>query len=113
MAGIDLLVQSKEDVDSLALSDREIMDAVEMGLRAHGEKEVILPPKDHLALDYPEKLFSILKDYVGPIETCGVNVLGNFHGNYRHGVPSELSTLLLTRPDTGTPFALINSTAIT
>ena len=113
MASIDILFLSKEDVDALELTDQDIMDAVEMGLDAHGRKDVILPSKDHLPLAYPEKLFNILKGYVGPIEACGVKVLGDFHGNYRHGVPSEISTLLLMRPDTGAPFALINSTAIT
>lgn len=113
MPGIDILFLSKEDVDSLELSNQDILDAVEMGLRAHGEKNVILPSKDHIPLDYPEKLFNILKGYVGPIEACGVKVLGDFHQNYRHNLPSELSTLLLMRPETGAPYALINSTAIT
>ncbi len=113
MASIEVLFLSKEDVDEAALSQSEILDAVEMGLRAHGEKKVILPSKSHLSLDYPEKLFNILKGYVEPIGACGVKVLGDFHKNYEHGVPSELSTLLLMRPDTGAPYALINSTAIT
>ena len=52
MAGIDILFLSKEDVDTLELSLPEVMDAVEMGLQAHGEKKVIMPSKDHLALDY-------------------------------------------------------------
>jgi len=113
MPGIDLLFLSKEDVDALDLDVQEILDAVEMGLRAHGEQQVILPSKDHLALDYPEKLFNILKGYVAPIQSCGVKVLGDFQKNYEHGLPSELSTLLLMRPETGAPYAIINSTAIT
>jgi len=113
MSGIDVLFLSKEDVDALNLDLQEILDAVEMGLRAHGEQQVILPSKDHLALDYPEKLFNILKGYVAPIRSCGVKVLGDFQKNYEHGLPSELSTLLLMRPETGAPYAIINSTAIT
>ena len=113
MASIEVLFLSKEDIDSLALSLEDMLDAVEMGLRAHGEKKVILPSKDHLPLDYPEKLFNILKGYVDPIQACGVKVLGDFHRNYEHDLPSELSTLLLMRPETGAPYALLNSTAIT
>lgn len=113
MAGIDILFLSAEDLEALELGNQDILDAVEMGLKAHGEGQVILPSKDHLALDYPEKLFNILKGYVGPVGACGVKVLGDFHRNYEHGLPSELSTLLLMRPETGAPYAFINSTAIT
>ena len=63
MSGIDILFLLKEDVDSLSLSNQEILNAVEMGLRAHGEKKVIRPSKDHISLDYPEKLFNILKGF--------------------------------------------------
>ena len=113
MAGIEVLFLSKGDVDRVDLGLQEVMDAVEAGLRAHGEKKVVMPSKVHLPIDYPEKLFNILPGYVGPADTCGVKVLGDFHRNYAHGVPSEISTLLLLRPDTGAPYAIINSTALT
>ncbi len=113
MSAIEVLFLSKEDLDALQLGDQAILDAVEMGLRAHGEQQVLLPPKDHIALDYPHKLFNILKGYVAPIEAVGVKVLGDFHANYAQGLPSELATLLLMRPQSGAPYALINATSIT
>ena len=113
MAGIDILFLSKEDVDALALSLPEVMDAIEMGLQAHGQKKVIMPSKDHLALDYPEKLFNILKGYVEPVNTAGVKVIGDFHKNYEHNLPSELALITLYRPETGAPFAIIDGTLIT
>lgn len=113
MSSIDVLFLSKEDIDELELGLGDMLDAVEMGLRAHGEGNVLLPSKDHIALDYPNKLFNILKGYVQPIEACGVKVLGDFHDNYSHGLPSELSTLVLMSPETGAPYAILNSTAIT
>lgn len=113
MASVDVLFLSKEDIDALDLGLGEIMDVIELGLRAHGEKKVIMPSKDHLPLDYPEKLFNILKGYVEPVSACGVKVIGDFQKNYEHGLPSELSTLVLFRPETGAPFAIINSTSTT
>jgi ornithine cyclodeaminase len=89
------------------------MDAIEMGLQAHGQKKVIMPSKDHLALDYPEKLFNILKGYVEPVNTAGVKVIGDFHKNYEHNLPSELALITLYRPETGAPFAIIDGTLIT
>ncbi len=113
MAGIDILFLSKEDVDSLDLSLQEIMDVIELGLKAHGEKKVIMPSKDHLALDYPEKLFNILKGYVEPVNVAGVKVIGDFQKNYEHGLPSELALITLYNPETGAPFAIIDGTLIT
>ncbi|MFN8459227.1 MAG: ornithine cyclodeaminase family protein [Anaerolineae bacterium] len=113
MAGIDILFLSKEDVDSLDLSLMEIMNVIELGLKAHGEKKVIMPSKDHLALDYPEKLFNILKGYVEPVNVAGVKVIGDFQKNYEHGLPSELALITLYTPETGAPFAIMDGTLIT
>ena len=82
-------------------------------VEAHGRGEVIMPSKDHLALAYPEKLFNILKGYVRPIEMAGVKVIGDFHGNYRHGLPSELAMITLYDPATGAPRAIVDGTLIT
>lgn len=113
MAAIEVLFLSKEDVDSLELSLEDMLGAVEMGLDAHGRKDVLLPSKDHIPLGWPQSIFNILKGYVGPIRSVGVKVLGDFSRNHEHDLPSELSTLLLIRPETGAPYAIVNSTAIT
>lgn len=76
MAGIEILFLSKEDIDTLDLNLLEAMEAVKAGLKAHGQGKVIMPSKDHLAVDYPEKLFNILKGYVEPVNVAGVKVIG-------------------------------------
>jgi ornithine cyclodeaminase len=113
LASIDILFLSKEDIDALDLDLREIMQAIELGLKAHGEKKVIMPSKDHLALAYPEKLFNILKGFVEPINVAGVKVIGDFHNNFQHGLPSELALVTLYHPETGAPFAIIDGTLLT
>jgi len=113
MPGIDILFLSKEDVDALELGLQEVMDAIEAGLKAHGEQKVIMPSKDHLPLAYPEKLFNILKGYVEPVNVAGVKVIGDFQKNYEHGLPSELALITLYRPETGAPFAIVDGTLIT
>jgi ornithine cyclodeaminase len=113
MSSIEILFLSKEDVDALDLGLQEVMDAIEQGLKAHGEKKVIMPSKDHLPLDYPEKLFNILKGYVEPVNVAGVKVIGDFQKNYEHDLPSELALITLYRPETGAPFAIVDGTLIT
>lgn len=110
---IEVLFLSKQDVEATNLTAQEILDQVEMGLRAHGLGETDLPSKSHINVDYPDKLYNVLPGLVRPIQTAGVKLLGDFHGNYAHGLPSELSTLIMTDPETGRPFAIVNSTSIT
>jgi ornithine cyclodeaminase len=89
------------------------VDTIEGGLRAHGQKRVIMPSKDHLVLDYPEKLFNILKGYVEPVNVAGLKIISDFQKNYEHGLPSELALLTLLRPETGAPMAIMDATLIT
>jgi ornithine cyclodeaminase len=110
---IELLFLSKENVDSTTLGLQEIVDAIEAGLRAHGEGRVIMPSKDHLVLDYPERLFNILKGFVEPINVAGVKVISDFQKNYEHNLPSELAVLTLYQPETGAPLAIMDATLIT
>jgi ornithine cyclodeaminase len=113
MAGIDILFISKENIDELDLSLVEIMDAIEAGLKAHGQKRVVMPSKDHLIIEEPNRHFNILKGYVKPIETAGVKVIGDFHDNYKHNLPSELALITLYQPETGAPVAILDGTLIT
>lgn len=113
MTAINILFLSKEDIDTLELSLTQIMEAIEDGLRAHGQGKVIMPSKDHLVLDYPEKLFNILKGYVEPVNVAGVKVIGDFQKNYEHELPSELALITLYKPETGAPFAMVDGTLIT
>lgn len=110
MSGLEILFLSKEDVEALNLGLEEVMDAVEAGLRAHGEKKVLMPSKDHLPIAYPEKLFNILKGYVETVDVAGVKVISDFHDNYKHGLPSELALVTLYRSETGAPFAIVDGT---
>jgi ornithine cyclodeaminase len=113
MSQLDILFLSKDDIDALDLGLPAILDAIEAGLRAHGEKQVIMPSKDHLVLDFPERLFNVLKGYVAPIEVAGVKVIGDFEKNYERDLPSELALITLYRPETGAPFAIVDGTVIT
>lgn len=110
---LEILFLGKEDVDALNLGMDEIMEAIEGGLRAHGLKQVVMPSKDHLPIDDPEKHFNILKGYIKPLEVAGVKVISDFEQNYRHGLPSELAVLTLYSPETGAPFAIVDATLIT
>jgi alanine dehydrogenase len=103
-----------EAVAKLALTDDEILGAVEDGLRAQGLQQTVIEPRVHLV---PESSaighFNVLRGVVKPLGLAGVKVVGDFVGNYQRGLPSEMAVLNLFDPETGMPKAILDATAIT
>jgi alanine dehydrogenase len=102
------------DVQALAMSDAEIVAAVEEGLVAQGRGETTIEPRMHLVpeKDYPGH-FNVLRGYIRPLGVAGVKVVGDFYRNYEKGLPSELALLNLFDPKTGVPVAIIDASDIT
>lgn len=102
------------DIERLALTDAEILGAVERGLDAQGRGQVVIEPRVHLV---PESSaighFNVLRGVVRPLELAGVKVVGDFVNNHEIGLPSEIGLLNLFDPATGAPVAIINATSIT
>lgn len=102
------------DVDALAMTDDEILDAVEAGLRAQGEGRTVIEPRVHLEPDPAFRgHFNVLRGYVAPLGLAGVKIVGDYVDNYQRGLPSEMALLNLFDPRTGMPVALVDATAIT
>jgi alanine dehydrogenase len=103
-----------QDVAALALTDDEILGAVESGLHAQGDGKTVIEPRVHLI---PESSahghFNVLRGVVKPLGFAGVKVVGDFVNNYQQGLPSEMAILNLFDPTTGMPKAILDATAIT
>ena len=103
------------DVEALALSDDEILAAVEQGLAAQGRRETVIEPRMHLV---PDKAvhghFNVLRGAIrAPINLAGVKVISDYVDNYKQGLPSELGLLLLMDPANGAPKAIIDGSHLT
>jgi ornithine cyclodeaminase len=102
------------DIERLALTDQEILDAVEAGLMAQGRGETVIEPRMHLVPDSKfNGHFNVLRGYVAPLKLAGVKIVGDFVDNYKRGLPSEMALLNLFDPTTGMPVAILDATAIT
>ncbi|HEY4168197.1 MAG TPA: ornithine cyclodeaminase family protein, partial [Reyranella sp.] len=114
MSEINLHYLNHLDVQALAMSDAEIIAAVEEGLLAQGRGQTTIEPRMHLVpeKDYPGH-FNVLRGYVRPLGVAGVKVVGDFYRNYQVGLPSELAILNLFDPKTGVPVAIIDASDIT
>ncbi len=109
---IDFL--NRFDVEAVALTDDEILSAVETSLATQGRGEAVIEPRVHLEPGVANGHFNVLRGALrAPIDLAGVKVVGDFVDNYRLGLPSELATLLLMDPATGIPRAILDASGIT
>jgi alanine dehydrogenase len=116
---LNLTYLNAPDVAALALTDDEILRAVEDGLRAQGEGRTVIEPRMHLTPGRDDEgraidgHFNVLRGYVAPLRFAGVKVVGDFVDNYRAGLPSEMGLLNLFDPRTGQPLAVIDAAGLT
>jgi alanine dehydrogenase len=74
----------------------------------------VLEPRVHLAPpNGGAGHFNVLRGHLGPQHVSGVKVVGDFVGNWRLGLPSELALVLLLDPDTGAPLGIVDGTLLT
>ncbi|MGB5707237.1 MAG: ornithine cyclodeaminase family protein [Arenicellales bacterium] len=114
MSEINLTYLNGPDIEQLSMSDQEILDAVEAGLRADGKGQTVIEPRMHLTPDPAfNGHFNVLRGYVEPLNAAGVKIVGDYVDNYKQGLPSEMAMLNLFDPRTGMPQAILDATAIT
>ena len=103
------------DIAELALTDEEILDAIETSLAAQGRGEAVIEPRMHLKPS-PDVHghFNVLRGALGgDIGLAGVKVVSDFVYNYEKGLPSEMAVLNLFDPATGKPLAILDASHIT
>ena len=114
MPSISITYLNGPDIDRLAMTDDEILAAVEGGLLAQGSGQTVIEPRVHLTPDPNIRgHFNVLRGYVAPLAMAGVKIVGDYVDNYKLGLPSEMAILNLFDPNTGMPRAIIDATAIT
>jgi alanine dehydrogenase len=114
MREINISYLNRLDVARLALTEDDILAAVEATLRAQGNGETVIEPRVHLVPESSDKgHFNILRGVVKPLGVAGVKVVGDFYENYKQDLPSEVAILNLFDPDNGIPLAFIDATTIT
>ncbi len=114
MQPIHLTYLNGPDVAALALSNDEVLAAVENGLKAQGLGQTVIEPRMHLIPESSDKgHFNVLRGVVKPLGLAGVKVVGDFVDNYQRGLPSEMALLNLFDPETGMPKAILDATSIT
>lgn len=111
---IYLTYLNRLDVEALAITDNEILAAIETSLATQGRGEAVIEPRVHLEPGVSNGHFNVLRGALkAPIDYAGVKVVGDFVDNYKQGLPSELAVLMLFDPSTGVPKAILDASGIT
>jgi alanine dehydrogenase len=110
-ASLEITYLNGADVDALALTDEEILEAVRSVLAAQGRGETVIEPRTHLFPRGATGHFNVLRGATP--DHAGVKVVGDYVDNHQLGLPSELALLLLMDPLTGVPAAILDATSIT
>jgi alanine dehydrogenase len=112
--GLWLRFLSGPDIDSLGLTQADILTAVEDAVRAHGQGRTVVEPRVHLVPDNDGAgHFNVLRGHLSVPGVSGIKVVGDFVANYAAGLPSELGLLTLYDPRTGVPLSIMDATLIT
>jgi alanine dehydrogenase len=102
------------DIEAIAISDQEILDAIEGALDAQGRGESVIEPRVHLEPGVARGHFNVLRGSLGgAIDRAGVKVVSDFVDNYQKGLPSELAVLTLFDRRDGRPTAILDASGIT
>src|SRR5260370_40358800 len=79
MQSIYLTYLNRLDVEQLALTDAEILKAVESALDAQGNRQTVIEPRMHLVpKDSAEGHFNVLRGVIHPLGLAGGKVVGHF-----------------------------------
>ncbi|MFJ6081277.1 2,3-diaminopropionate biosynthesis protein SbnB [Streptomyces sp. NPDC092369] len=114
-AAPDFAVISGEQVQQ-ALSGREseIGELVEAVYRLHGEGDSVNPPSYFLRFpDRPSsRIIALPASLGGPLPVDGLKWISSFPENTKSGLPRASAVLILNDPETGYPFACLESSVI-
>ncbi len=114
MPPIYITYLNRLDIEALAITDDEILAAIEGALAAQGRGEAVIEPRVHLEPGVARGHFNVLRGSLGgAIDAAGVKVVGDFVDNYQKGLPSELAVLTLFDRFDGRPKAILDASGIT
>lgn len=112
MPELKLLYLSRADVEAVEVPMREIIAALEVAFRAHGEGRVEMPPKPGVH-SRPDAFIHAMPAYIPDLHAIGVKWVSGYPENYTVGLPYITGLLVLNDDETGLPLSVMDCTWIT
>ena len=112
MSTFQFLYLSRADVEAVGLPMPEIIDALEVAFRQHGQGKVEMPPKPGVH-SRPDAFIHAMPCYIPGPEAIGIKWVAGYPENPKRGLPYITGLLVLNDADTGLPLAVMDCTWIT
>ena len=104
-----LLYLSRADVESVGLTMREIIDALDAMFREKGQGKVEMPPKPGIH-PAPDAFIHAMPAYIPSLESAGIKWVAGFPENEKRGLPYISGLLVQNDAQTGMPLAVMDCT---
>lgn len=96
------------------LTMRDVLAAVELAFREKGIGRVQMPPKQYLNFSKYEGDLRAMPAFIESLDVAGVKIVNSHPKNpSKYGLPTVIATIILVRPESGEPIAIIAGTWIT
>jgi ornithine cyclodeaminase/alanine dehydrogenase-like protein (mu-crystallin family) len=112
MSSHQLLYLTRADVEAIDVTMREIIDALAIAFREHGEGHVEMPPKPGVH-SRPDAFIHAMPAYIPALRAIGMKWVSGYPANQARGLPYITGLLILNDDDTGLPLAVMDCTWIT
>ncbi|RAP38215.1 ornithine cyclodeaminase family protein [Candidatus Marinamargulisbacteria bacterium SCGC AAA071-K20] len=103
------------DKDSIkkAYKMKEAIPVVEAAFKEFAEGTAIMPPKQYLDLKQFNGDFRAMPAYVPSMDIAGIKWVNSHGNNPKKGIDSVMATIIVNKPETGEPIAVLDGTYIT
>lgn len=108
----EILYLSREDMDRVGPSLREIVDILEGGFKLKGAGKTVMPPKHWLERSN-DRFYSAMSSYVPELGYSGCKWQSGDPENSKRGLPYIQGLFILTEDKLGIPLAIFDSEWIT
>ena len=107
-----ILYLSQADVASVGVTMKEIIDALEIAFREHGNARTEMPPKPGVHTQ-PDAFIHAMPAYIPALHSVGMKWVSGYPENYKRGLPYITGLMILNDDETGVPLAVMDCTWIT
>ncbi|WP_019640713.1 hypothetical protein [Paenibacillus fonticola] len=105
-----MLYLDNTHLQAIGLYWDELEGRIVQALRLIDSGDYAQPIKPYLRYGNPANRIIAMPAYVGgTVQAAGLKWIASFPGNMLNGLPRAHSVLLLNKPDTGVPYAILNS----
>ncbi|MFA9489652.1 MAG: ornithine cyclodeaminase family protein [Anaerolineales bacterium] len=112
MKDLKLLYLSQEDVRTVALDIKTIIDLLEKAFREKGVGKVEMPPKPGIHTQ-PDAFIHAMPAYIPSLRSAGIKWVSGYPANQSKGLPYITGLLILNDVETGVPLAIMDCVWIT